>query len=355
MAATSTTIDSPPEFETYDNGHQIPLIVFGSISAFLSLVGSGCIVVMASRKLKKSIMDRFLFALSISDMISSTGNLLMQWLIPFSLNLAGAIGNHASCSATGFLLMTGNIAGCIFNSYLSCYFFLVVRFSFKEKDFSKAAEIMAYLFAATASLSLNIAALVTESINPSPLFNSVCTYATYPWTCNENEDLDCERSSREKVTPIVYVGGSILLIFTILGFVCTTMVAYSVRKTLKRSIAHRFEGDRDEAGEERLRQVSIQAIVYSLVYLNTFFWPFVGAVLSSQYVHTAEEIQEIKMEPRYYAFQFLYWMLYPLQVNFFDNLRHSTCLSALGSQKAAHFTSFYSGLSEFLCLHEKPS
>lgn len=305
---------SSQQFEALDAARQIPVIVFGTMSTILSLIGSGCIILMTSQKLRSSIMGRILFCLSVCDMTSSIANLLMHWLVPSELGLTGAIGTYESCSAVGFFLMTAMTAGCIFNAYLSFYFLLVVRKSYRERDFNKYWEILGYVFAVTISLAINMVAAATQSINPSPLVNDVCTYATSPWTCNENEDLECQRSSRTTVAAVAFLGSAVLLVFSAIGFVCSFMVAFTVRSTLKKSSAYRFQGDRDEAGEKQIRQVCIQAVLYSLAYLNTFFWPLLAGIISHHWVHTAEEIQEIKLETPSYTMIFFFWTLSPLQV-----------------------------------------
>lgn len=266
-------------------------------------------------------MQRLVFALSLSDLVSSLSFLLMPWLIPSEIGLPGAVGNHASCAAIGFGLMTFILVGCFYNAYLSVYFFLVVRRRWRDADFerSPAVEIVSHIFAVVVPMSIGIAGMATQSINPSPLLNSICTYASYPWDCNENPDIECTRSSREVVTALSAAGGSLIVFFTILGFCCTFLVALTIRTTIRRNAVHRFEGDRDEAGEARIRNVTIQAILYSLAYLNTFFWPHLLMLLSHQFVNSGAEIQEKKTQAGYYAFQVLSCTFYPLQgfLNFF--------------------------------------
>lgn len=305
------------QFEVLEDARYIPVVVVGTISSVLSMAGSGCILFMTSQKIRRSIMDRLVFALSIADMTSSIGNLSMPWMIPSYMGLPGAVGSHASCTVAGFLMMTGILAGCLINAYLSMYFFLVVRKSYMERDFNKYWEILGYVLAITLPVAINSAAAATQSINPSTLNNNVCTLARTSWICVEDDDVDnCERSERDVRKTLGYITLSVLLVFSALGFVCTFRVAGGVRRTVRQSISYRFSGDTDNSGEERMRQVSIQAVLYSLAYLNTFFWPLLSVILSSESINSTGELEELRLTPGFYAVVFLYWALYPLQVRY---------------------------------------
>ena len=53
------------------------------------------------------------------------------------------------------------------------------------------------------------------------------------------------------------------------------MSTFTVRPVFKANTRHHFDGGggRDINAEERLHLVTTQAVLYSLVYLNTFLWP----------------------------------------------------------------------------------
>ncbi|CAB9520566.1 unknown protein [Seminavis robusta] len=67
--------------------------------------------------------------------------------------------------------------------------------------------------------------------------------------------------------------------------------------------------------DERIRQVATQAILYSLVYLNTFIWPIVSGALGNKPFtgYTTSEIMTEFVSPAYFAFHVFFWISYPLQ------------------------------------------
>ncbi|CAB9496559.1 expressed unknown protein [Seminavis robusta] len=326
---------SIPPFEVMDDGPYIVLVVLGTISSVLSLLGSSCVIFLSFRERHK-VMHRLMLALSVSDWFSSIASLFMPYAIPSFLGLPGAIGNYDTCTVFGFFLMTFILVGCLYNAYLSLYFYLVVVRNWRERDFTLAPEAVAHAVGVLVPLAVNVVAAVTESINPSPLINNVCIYATFPWGCSESDDMICTRSDRETVVDIVFFGSIWLFVFSMVGFVSTFCVWYTVRLTVQRSSAYRFQSssirqsqnqnrqsqnnnNNNNATDDRLVQVRTQAILYSLAYLNTAFWPLMGALFSSHFFQTSEQIQERKLLPVFYALQLFYWALYPLQgfLNFF--------------------------------------
>ncbi|CAB9499998.1 expressed unknown protein [Seminavis robusta] len=316
LSFNATASPSSISYKILDDSVCIPLLVLGSLSASLSMIGSSCVIYMSRRQLERC-MQRLVFALSLADMVSSSTSLVMPFLIPSYIGFPGAIGTHASCAAIGFIFALGVMIGSSCNAYLSIYYFLVVRRNWKERDFTRGIEIGAYSFAIIVPLSIQIAAAATQSINPSPIINNVCVYSASPWGCNDHEEIECERSTEVIVGALGILATSFIFCFSFIGFLCTFLVWLTVRTTLKRSNRYRFEGGRDSAADERLRQVALQAVLYSLVYLNTLVWPSVGLYIGG--LLGSEEIQERKVEPRSVALQYLYWILYPLQgfLNFF--------------------------------------
>ncbi|CAB9528023.1 expressed unknown protein [Seminavis robusta] len=306
------------DFGVLETERYIPLIVLGSISSLLSIFGSTCVIYMSSKKLHK-IMHRLVFLLSISDIMASLAALFMPYMVPSFMGLLGAVGNVASCSAAGFFLSLGVMMACCYNFYLSGYYLATVRKNWKEYDFRKPFEIAGHALALLVPLAISLIAATTGSMNPSPLANNLCSYTTWPWECFHNDDIPCERSSPELVTAVTISRATFTMVLTTISFIFTFTVWWTVRATLKKSDSYRFAGSSDNSSrtDERLKEVSTQAILYSLVYLNTFFWPFFGLVAGFGLSH--EEMQDKKTKAGFYIVQVLYWMLYPLQgfFNFF--------------------------------------
>ncbi|CAB9520965.1 expressed unknown protein [Seminavis robusta] len=324
-------------YKLLSDAQYIPLVVVGSISSTLSLVGSGCILFMSYRQRSK-VLHRLLFALSLADMAQSSANLFMPYAIPSSIGLPGAVGNHVTCTAAGFFVMFGLQWGGCLNALISLYFYLSVVRSWREHDFTRRIrmEIATHVFVFLLAFGLNFFPAVYQMINPYEYINNLCILSSFPWNCGTEEgQLPCERSSQEELDKYTQAHFLVVVIFTIIAFACTCRVWYHVHSIRKRSASYTSFGSLPASSDNSipasshgttlsnhkkssspapdpiLRQVCTQAILYFLVYFNTFIWPFIGQILVNSLL-TAAEVQEKKTEPGWYALQFLFWTLNPL-------------------------------------------
>ncbi|CAB9505511.1 expressed unknown protein [Seminavis robusta] len=306
------------ESTSLNGSHLIPLIVLGSITSTLSLLGSLGIVFIARKELAHSFMNRLLFSLSLADALASISLLLSPYMVPSYMNVPGASGNHASCTAIGFVFMTGLIATSCYNGFLGVFYYLTVVRNWRERDFTRHIEMVMHSVAVLIPISINIAAAATESINPTPFYSNICIYAPIPWGCEDNNEVECVRSSPLAAMSLIRTVIPFQGFFAILGFVCTILVWWSVRQTIRRSSSYHFTGaESNDSNARRLEQVRIQATLYCLVYWNTFIWPFIGLVLAS--LHNTRESLAMQTQPGPYALQVLTWIFLPLQgaLNFF--------------------------------------
>lgn len=341
------------DFVVLDSGRYIPVVLLGTLSSGLSLLGSCCLLYMTRRKVRQSVMHRMIFGLSLADLISSTACLIMPYLVPATLNLPGASGTFASCTTVGFFFNGFIMVSCCYNFLLSLYYVLTVVKNKRERDFTNMPKVegLCHVLAFLVPLSISTVAAVTQSINPSPLANNLCTIYTWPWTCSHDETLECQRSSRKTVGALMITRATLTCVLSGLSFLGTCWVWLTVRRTLRRSNSYQFASDRSApSGDKRLYEVSVQAVLYSLVYLNTFFWPMTGLVISI--FKTSEEIIRDKDEPGFYAVQVLYWSLYPLQgfFNFFVYTR----LKVQRWRKAVPEKSLWSIYRDILANKESP-
>jgi len=89
--------------------------------------------VIRSPNRRNDIYHRLICGLSFSDVISSSAYFLGTWLIPhrtiggFGM-VYGAIGNHATCSLSGFLTQMA-IASPLYNGTLSLYYLLTIKYN----------------------------------------------------------------------------------------------------------------------------------------------------------------------------------------------------------------------------------
>lgn len=314
----------------------IPLVVLGTLSSTLSFFGSCCIVYMSYPKLRTEIKQRLLFCLSFADLFMSASTIAMPLAIPSYLGLPGAVGTHASCTVAGFVFSAAGKTSCYCSTYLSFYFLLLVRYNWKESYFTWTLELMAHLIPLTYIFGVEIAAAATQSINPTPLFNSLCMYSEVPWGCG-SDGLPCERSSGETVDKMLNLAFPFWIFCSLLSFISTALVFVAVRKTFGKNRIYRFEStlasssqnnatmDMSSANltvvdpnQERLRQVGIQAISYFLTYLNALFWPTLVVVVTSS-KDQMEIATTLKLKPGVYCLQIFFWAFFPLQgfLNFF--------------------------------------
>lgn len=327
MSSNSTSF----EYEMLDDARYIPLMILAPLSSTVSIIGSCCILYMSYPKLGNEIKQRLLFCLSLADLFLSASIVVMPFAIPSDLGLPGAVGNHASCTVAGLVFSTAGKTSCYVNAYLSLYFLLLVKYNWKENYFTWPLELVAHLVPLVIIFGIEIFAAATQSINPTPLFNNLCLYAESPWGC-DGVDLPCERSSLDTADSILHVSFPFYVICSLLGFLCTSVVFVTVRKTFGKTRAYRFESTINnamdaskasqrvgvDANQERLRQVGIQAISYFLAYLNALFWPILVVITTK----TSDEMDiatTLKLTPGVYCLQLLFWAFFPLQgaLNFF--------------------------------------
>ncbi|CAB9519820.1 expressed unknown protein [Seminavis robusta] len=313
--------------EVLENARYIPVVVLGTLSSTLSLIGSGCIVYMSSQQLDQ-IKQRLLFGLSLADFVNSVSRLLMPFMVPASLGLPGALGDHASCSAVAFFFAASNKLAASYAAYLSIYFLLLVRRNWKEHDFTFPLEFAAHAIALIIPLALDSAAVATESMNPRISVNNLCLYSAYPPGCTDEDD--CERSTWRTGETLVDIA-SIHFFFNIaLCLFCTGLVWVTVRKTLRRISRYNFavsssvvqgelplgsyskrwssrfllartsswESQPDLQGK-RIRQVGTRAQLYTAAYVHTCFWPLLLVIMTN--IYSPEDVEENKLNPGWYA------------------------------------------------------
>ncbi|CAB9502485.1 unknown protein [Seminavis robusta] len=332
--------------ELFDNGsipvledaRYIPVLLIGSLSSLLSLLGSSCIMYMAYPEVRTKLMHRLLFCLSLSDWISSMSLLVMPYLIPSFLGLAGAVGSFASCAGIGFFMLVGSKMGCCYNAYLSIYYYLVVVRNWREADFARRPhlEMAGHVVAIFATLAIEVAAVATQSINPTPAINNLCIYATWPWGCIDSPEVECTRSSESTFKLLVTMSGPIYFLFSMAGFLTAALVFAKVRSTLQKSSQYRFENNNDRTSQtstaarsissttttddpnnKRIQEVGIQAVLYTLAYFQSFFWPLMTIIVSQAF--KSSELIHKKLEPGFYALTILFFVFFPIQgfFNFF--------------------------------------
>lgn len=299
-----------------EDARYIPLLIVGCLSSLLSILGSGSVLYMILKSKDYQAKHRLIFGLSSADLVSSTAIFLMPFSVPSYLGLTASVGTHASCTATGFFMQSNVLIGCCYNAYLSIYYYLVVRRNWQESDFKRWKEVLAHTFAVAVPTLIGLMGVITQSINPNKFVNSACLYGPAPWGCGNDSEYECTRSSLDTARLVAFPTSLLVLVFSITGFVCTGIVCCTVAATLRQSTSHQFEGDDNSNGNRRLKQVKVQAFLYSLVYFNSFFWPLLVQIMTEM---AGTDIHTKKLEAGYYVLQLFMFAFFPLQgaLNFF--------------------------------------
>ena len=147
---------------TFTNRH-VAMAIVPHITGLLSILGSSFIVLDVFRKRFKTVYDRLLFGLAVSDIIASIGMALSTWPVPEyqGQKTYGAVGSLASCEFQGFFIQLG-LATPLYSAFLSLYYILLVKFNYRPNTlkmlrFEKAAHgvsLSLALITAVASLAL---------------------------------------------------------------------------------------------------------------------------------------------------------------------------------------------------------
>jgi hypothetical protein len=189
-AATMSAYETSLEENKYSKEVVILMGVFGFTSTLLSMIGSGCVMYMARRRLDQ-LMQRLVFGMSLSDFFSSLILFIFPFFLPPETGYWLGRGNEASCSALGFFWMWFMASACFYNAFLSIYFLATVRYNWKEERRLTGSrqciptwEIMAHIMTQLLFLSFSIMAAVKKNIRPHELL-PLCTIGNYPWGCEQ--------------------------------------------------------------------------------------------------------------------------------------------------------------------------
>ena len=98
----------------------------GTISAFLSLLGSIAIIIKGKNKARSDPYHRLVLCLSFYDFLVSTTVILQPWVIPSDSGLPYpfGIGNDVSCTVARSLTVGGSFMVTFYNCYLSLLLFI---------------------------------------------------------------------------------------------------------------------------------------------------------------------------------------------------------------------------------------
>jgi hypothetical protein len=174
-------------------------------------------------------------------------------------------------------------------------------------------ELPAYALAMLGPLVISIPAFVTESLNPDQ-FLKICFLDGSPAGCLDDGGNECTRGSRITVY-LSYSVGFLMMCASMVGFFGTYKVYNTVRKRIKSSANRSFQGAATESMSLRLQEVSWQAVLYYLVYFNSFLWPMLLTILSILSSPDKKEVGSFnEIQPKSMLWlEYLCWTFFPLQ------------------------------------------
>lgn len=126
---------------TLDENQERVLSILLVISATLSFLGSSSIVYKILRDRQQRLSKpyhRTMLALSVADVIASVTFGLYPFLMPVDARI-WSFGNDTTCAALGFFTQF-SFAAIGYNSILSFYYVLAIKYNVKRKDFSARYE-----------------------------------------------------------------------------------------------------------------------------------------------------------------------------------------------------------------------
>jgi hypothetical protein len=299
------------EYEGYlSEGQYATLVIVTALSSFLSILGSVAVTRIAFLKMT-STYQRFLFMLSLADILNSVFLLFHQLVLPSSPDFYWAVGNNKTCSMAGFFLHFGSLSVAMYSCYLSMYFYLSIQSSPKRQkqpeDIIGSWEWCAHLSCFLIPGGIAVAAAVTDNLDVAEGLG-LCVIQSYDCEDGTTDEVDCVPSGNNgwalpKDTNALrwaYVAGMIAAAsFAILA---TALVYFKVQGTLtQRGDSGADGGALPDEMKQRLRAVATQAILYTGVFVNTLIWPVLAIAIPTD------------TKAPVYFLQFLAFLLYPLQ------------------------------------------
>ena len=136
--------------------------------SLLSILGSSYILkhILTSKERRSQVYHHILLGLCAYDIIASFTMFWGTWAIPSGTpNVYLASGTIGTCNAQAFLQQLG-VAVPIYTAELAAYYFLVVSFSWKERQL-KRIEILLHLIPSALGWTSSIVGIATNSFSDS--------------------------------------------------------------------------------------------------------------------------------------------------------------------------------------------
>jgi hypothetical protein len=281
------------DVSSLSDGQEIILSVLMICSGVLSILGSSTIVYrVAENKTRTKPYDRIMLGLSVCDIVASFSYIVTPFLLPKETSQrVWASGSDGSCSILGWLTQL-SFAAVVYNSLLSYYYLLTLKYSISHDDFESRFEpywhsltIFFFIFTATAGVPFQIFSEVE--------LGQGCWVGEFPEGCEAKGE--CIDNS------IGWVYGRIPILFTFVSLPVNNLLIYCHMKSMLK-----IGQEHTPAQELHTRRVATQSFLYAV----TFFICYTPALV----VRILESIGfDASQEADIYVLLILNSLLYPLQ------------------------------------------
>jgi hypothetical protein len=280
------------------------LAILPSITAPLSVLGASMIIFMiVNQKMssERRLNHRLLLAISATDLITSSVNMLGPLPVRDDVGAYMAMGNVTTCSASGFLIHFF-FARALYNMALMWTFLCQIRYELREEDIADKYDRRIHVVAIGYPLITGIVGLVLEVFNPvSNLGLLKCYIAPYPPDC-EREDSQVECTRGEMARPYLVVA-TLIPVIIVVGFLFTS--TFLVWWTVRQHAIQARRTSQFNVQSSMFRDVSIQSIMYGIFFFNSYVWVLINPVVD---VTIGRESSKLRVIAR-----FLSEIFYPSQ------------------------------------------
>lgn len=244
------------------------LSIIPIITAPLSVIGSSMIIyiILSDRKRKlQRVYHRLLLAYSTIDFVFSINLALSGAVVPKGTpGVWGAIGNQATCEASGFITQFGQSSG-LYAAFMCLYYMLILRYDVREETIAKRVEPFVHGLAFLFPLVFASAMLVLGMYNPTNVLIGWCFINAYPADCLRREEIECERA--ENYLLWLWITNAPYFVYSSTVTISCILTYLTVRKLELRS-SRRWTHNNQSM--EKTKETAIQAFLYIIAFTLTY-------------------------------------------------------------------------------------
>mmetsp|Transcript_49348 Transcript_49348/g.96507 ORF Transcript_49348/g.96507 Transcript_49348/m.96507 type:complete len:442 (-) Transcript_49348:60-1385(-) len=248
-------------------GAQLSLLVTQKFTSGLSIIGSSMIIlqVWRNKKNRQDIQQRIIMARSIIDLITSITWFSTNFFMPKNYGHY-FYGNERTCVVQGFIVQF-SISGILYNSILSFYYLLVIKYGWCDIELKKIEPWM-HAFPLSVGLTTAMVALFKDLYHPA---NWDCWIGPPP-ECEPNDTSPmCTRHMQYGMFFFFYILWAAILMVTLL-----TGILYFTVKNREQKVA-KYRTRRRTFDTTQCLVYSKQVFRQSQLYVGAFYITWICA------------------------------------------------------------------------------